>query len=375
MQTIQLDEESKVKVFGKTVYKGIMSGISYMIPVVIFGGLLMALVDIIGMEILGYNLRDVDEVMAAGGFELVLYNLRQVSFVALSKLMYPVLCGFIAYGIAGKSALAPGLVAGYLAGGYESGALSVANSGFLGALFAGALAGYLVLWIRSFRIKAQYESLMNLLVIPVVVGIAVCIPMVWGVGPFISFVNAKFTEGLTWMADNNLYFAVGVLIGLMANFDFGGPINKIAYMFAVGLWTDGHWEFYCAFTIAKIIPGITLGLAALLFKNLFTEEERDTALPSIVLAGLGGIGEQCIPYAIRDPLGVIPAQMAGGAIAGGLSMLWNIKINVGAGGSLLTSIATSSPVQFLICFAIGAAVAFVLMVGIKTMRYNRKAAK
>lgn len=361
---IQLDDKNKLQIFGEVLYKGIMSGISHIIPVVLIGGILLALVDIVGMEILGWNLRGAQEYIAEVPFRQFLYTIRQISLGVLG-LMIPVLSAYVAHGIGGKSALAPGFTGGLLAKGGAFGFINIAASGFLGALFSGAIAGFMVLALKNLPIKKKYESLNNLFITPLISGIVVILPMIFFVGPAVAGLNTGVTSGLQWMVDHNMTILVGILIGLMANFDFGGPVNKIAYLFCVGLWADGHMVFYSAFTIAKIIPGISVALAAMTCPRLFTQEERDEAIPSLILSGLGGIGEQVIPFALRDPLRVIPAQMIGGAISAALVMFSQITIGVGAGGSLITALVTSNPVLWLVYFAIGTAVSYGIMVVLK----------
>lgn len=363
-KTISLDDKTPLQEFGSTCYKGIMNGVSHIIPVVLIGGILLSVVDIVGMEILGWNLRGTLEYITENPIRELFYIFRQIAFVALG-LMIPFLSAFIAQGIGGKQGLAPGFVGGMLANGGAYGVLSISSSGFLGGIFAGLVAGFAVNWIRSWKFMHKYESLNNLFVIPVVSAMIVCLPMVLFVGPFIVMINTNITAGLTWLSDNNMTLLVGLIIGAMACCDFGGPINKIAYLFCVGLWADGHFVFYSAFTISKIIPGLSVGIGALLFPKLFTKEERDEAIPSIILSGLGGIGEQVIPFALRDPKSVIPSQMIGGAIAAGLVMWSAIEINVGAGGSLITALMTSNPLLWVTYCAIGLAVSTAIMIVLK----------
>ncbi len=364
---ISLDEKTPLQKFGQDLYKGIMNGVSHIIPVVLVGGMLLALVDIIGMEIIGWDLRAAQELIEGDTFREVLYALRQVSFIILGLLL-PVLGAYIAQGIGGKAALAPGFIGGMLAKGGALGFMTLDSSGFLGAIFAGAIAGFATNWIRSWKCMNKYESLNNLFVSPIVSSMLVILPMLYFAGPSIAALNTSITNGLQWMVDNNLTIPVGLVIGGMACFDFGGPINKIAYLFCVGLWADGHFVFYSAFTIAKIIPGVSVGIAAILMPKYFTQEEKDQSIPSIILSALGGIGEQVIPYALRDPISVIPAQMIGGAIAAGLVMMSQIDINVGAGGSLITALVTENPVLWIAYFAIGLVIATAIMLAVKVKR-------
>ncbi|ONI47180.1 hypothetical protein AN644_01295 [Candidatus Epulonipiscium fishelsonii] len=364
---IQLEEKTPMQEALGTTYKGIMNGISHIIPVIITGGIFLAIVDIIGMEILGYNLRGSLEEVTANGLVEFLYTMRQVAFLALG-LLSPVLAAFISQGIAGKAGLAPGFIGGMLAKGGAFGHIAVQDSGFLGALFAGILAGFTVQALKKLPFTKKYESLNILLVTPLIAGFIVAVPMIWFVGPSIATLNNGITAGLTWMADNNLTIPLGFIIGAMACTDFGGPINKIAYIFCVGLWSDGFYTYYAAFTAAKIIPGITVGILAMVAPKYFTQDEKDAAIPAIILSGLGGIGEQVIPFALRDPISIIPAQMLGGGIAGALILWSQIGINVGAGGSLITGLVTTNPALWFAYFGVGALVAFVLMFIIKVKR-------
>lgn len=364
-KTITLDEKSPLEEFGQKLYKGVMNGVSHIIPIVLIGGILLSVIDIVGMEIIGWDLRGAEEYIRAVPMRELFYILRQIALTVLGLLL-PVLGAYIAEGIGGKSALAPGFVGGLLAKGGLFGFENIASSGFLGAIFAGALAGFAVSWIRSWTFMKKYDSLNNLFVCPILSSLIVIIPMVLFVGPLIAGITEQFTLFLQWLNENNMTILVGLIIGAMACFDFGGPINKIAYLFCVGLWTDGFMVFYSAFTVAKIIPGISVGIAAIIFPKYFTEDERNEAIPSLILSGLGGIGEQVIPYALRDPKSVIPAQMIGGAVASALVMFSGIEINVGAGGSLVTALMTTNPLLWLLYFLIGTIISTTIMVFIKS---------
>lgn len=364
-KTITLDDKTALQRFGQTSYKGIMNGVSHIIPIVLIGGILLSVIDIIGMEIIGWDLRGTQEYITAVPMREFFYVMRQISLTVLG-LMLPVLGAYVAEGIGGKSALAPGFVGGTLAKGGLFGFANIASSGFLGAIFAGIIAGYAVTWIRKWKFMKKYESLNNLFVSPILSSCLVILPMILVIGPFIAMLTAEFTMGLQWLTDHNMTLLVGFIIGAMACFDFGGPINKIAYLFCVGLWADGFMIFYSAFTVAKIIPGISVGIGALCFPKYFTQEEKDEAIPSLVLSGLGGIGEQVIPFALREPMKVIPAQMIGGAVAAGLVMFSGIEIGVGAGGSLVTALMTSNPLLWLLYFGIGLFLATAIMIFLKS---------
>ena len=142
----------------------------------------------------------------------------------------------------------------------------------------------------------------------------------------------------------------------MANFDFGGPINKVAYIFCIGMWQQNAWEFYAAFTAAKCIPGVTVGLATLFAPKYFNTEERNLG-PAALILGICGIGEGVIPFALRDPLSIIPAQMLGGALASGLILAERIKIGTGAGGALFMAPLVDHPVKWILYFLLGSAIA------------------
>jgi fructose-specific phosphotransferase system IIC component len=354
----------------KDAYKGIMSGISHMIPVVIIAGMTLGLLNLIFSYAATHN---------PDNYYLYRYYYMGANLMGY---MLPVLAGYIAYGIAGKPALVPGLMGGMVAKGGTIGSKLDAfpYSGFFGAVIAGVLAGFVVRWLMdNIKFSRTYDSLKVLFIVPLVSSIVVGLAMLFVFGPFFGAVNDGLTEWLKGMSTTNLFLA-GLIFGGMAAFDYGGPINKVAFATAVGLFTTGEGmaltadgfnqlsHFVAAFAAGKTVPGVSLMIATYITPKYWTAEERAGGIPAAILSVIGGITEPAIPYALRDPLVVIPSTVVGGAIASGLIAQSKIYINTSAGTSVLTSFITSNPMLWLLYFAIGVAITTTMLVFGKKLR-------
>ena len=354
MAKIQRKEES-TNVFinaMKLWYKGILSGVSYIIPIIVIGGLTIGFLNLIFGYPATHN--------AANKGLYLFYNFG----LSTISLMIPVLAAYIAYGMVGKPGIAPGFVGGLVAFGATFGKVVVPTSGFIGGILAGGLAGFLVLYSQKLiKVPKSMESVKALIIIPLLSAWITLALMLFLFGPLFSGINTIFTDFLKNMSGSNILI-VGLILGAMANFDFGGPINKVAYIFCIGMWTQGSWEYYAAFTAAKCIPGVTVGLASLIAPKYFTQDERNIG-PAALILGICGIGEGVIPFALRDPLSIIPAQMLGGAVSAGLILSARIKIGTGAGGALFMVPLVDHPYMWIIYFLIGSAIATLGMIFMK----------
>ncbi len=295
------------------VYKHLMTGVSYMIPFVVAGGLLIALSFAIG----GINVFEDANAGTLG------WTLFQIGAKAGFTLMVPVLAGYIAYSIADRPGIAPGMIGGMIA--------STIGSGFLGGIAAGFLAGYTVKWMSDYiRLPRTLDGLKPVLILPLLGTVVVGLLMYFVVGEPVAAALATITAWLKGMQGSSAIF-LGLLLGAMMAFDMGGPVNKSAYAFATGLIVSQVYAPMAAVMAAGMVPPLGLALATVLFKNRFSLDEREAGGATAVL-GLAFITEGAIPYAAKDPLRVIPALMIGAAVTGALSMVFGCELRVPHGG-------------------------------------------
>jgi len=320
----------------KGVYKHLMTGVSHMLPVVIAGGLLIALSFVFGIE----AFKEEGSIAA---------TLMDIGGGAAFALMIPVLAGFIAFSIADRPGLAPGLIGGMLA--------SQLGAGFLGGIAAGFIAGYAAKFIADkVSLPQSMEALKPILIIPFVASLFTGLVMIYVVGGPVAAIMTGLTEFLTNMGSANAVM-LGVVLGCMMCFDLGGPVNKAAYTFGVGLLASQSYGPMAAIMAAGMVPALGMGLATFLAKKKFEASEQEAGKASFVL-GLCFISEGAIPFAAKDPMRVIPACMAGGALTGGLSMLFGAELLAPHGGLfvLLIPNAISPVLMYLVAIAAGTAV-------------------
>ncbi|MGN2670021.1 PTS fructose transporter subunit IIBC [Aliivibrio fischeri] len=320
----------------KGMYKHLMTGVSHMLPVVIAGGLLIALSFVFGIE----AFKEPGTIAA---------TLMDIGGGAAFALMIPVLAGFIAFSIADRPGLAPGLIGGMLA--------SSTGAGFLGGIAAGFIAGYFAKFIADkVSLPQSMEALKPILIIPFVASLFTGLVMIYIVGGPVSGIMSALTEFLNNMGSTNAVL-LGVILGCMMCFDLGGPVNKAAYTFGVGLLASQTYGPMAAIMAAGMVPALGMGLATFLAKNKFEAGEREAGKASFVL-GLCFISEGAIPFAAKDPMRVIPSCMAGGALTGGLSMLFGAQLLAPHGGLFVLLIPNAiTPVfMYLVAIAAGTAV-------------------
>jgi PTS system fructose-specific IIC component len=328
------------------VYKHLMTGVSYMLPVVIAGGLAIALAFAIG----GIHAGDHPGSFAAA--------LSQIGGGTAFHLFVAVLSGFIAYSIADRPGIAPGLVGGMLA--------QNLGAGFLGGIASGFLAGYLTKFLADkIRLPVNLEGLKPVLILPFLSTISVGMLMIYVVAPPVEALNHAMNNWLNGMRGANA-MVLGIILGGMMAFDMGGPINKAAYTFAVGLLANKIYTPMAAVMAAGMTPALGLGLAAFLFKSRFDQEEREAGGPALVL-GLSFITEGAIPFAAKDPLRVIPALVAGSAVAGAISMSSGVQLLVPHGGIFAALIpgAVTNLLQYLSAIVTGTIVTTAMLFVLK----------
>ncbi|MEG5264684.1 PTS fructose-like transporter subunit IIB [Pseudomonas sp. JDS28PS106] len=292
------------------VYKHLLTGVSFMLPMVVAGGLLIAL-----SFVFGINAYKEEGTLAAA--------LMQIGGEAAFKLMVPLLAGYIAYSIADRPGLAPGMIGGLLA--------STLGAGFIGGIAAGFIAGYSAAAINRYaRLPASVEALKPILIIPLFASLFTGLVMIYLVGKPVAGVLESLTHFLDSMGTTNALL-LGVLLGAMMCVDLGGPINKASYAFSVGLLASQSYAPMATAMAAGMVPPIGMGIATLLARRKFAQSEREAGKAAFVL-GLCFISEGAIPFAAKDPLRVIPASVVGGALTGALSMYFGCKLMAPHGG-------------------------------------------
>ncbi|GAA0338229.1 fructose-specific PTS transporter subunit EIIC [Streptomyces blastmyceticus] len=325
------------------VYKALMNGVSYMIPFVVVGGLLIA----VSLALGGHTTSQ--GIVFDNSFWRSVNDIGTVGFT----LMIPVLSGYIAYAIGDRPALVPGMVGGWIAG---HGELydSKAGAGFIGAIATGFLAGYLVRWIKKVEVPKFVRPIMPVIVIPIVATSALGLFFIYVIGRPISWVFEHLTSWLGGLTGASAAL-LGVLLGLMIAFDMGGPVNKTAFLFGAGL-VSRNPEIMGMCAAAIPVPPLGQGLATLLRRRMFTDQERETGLAALFM-GFFGITEGAIPFAAARPARVIPANMLGGAVAGAVAGLAAVKDSVPHGGPIVALLGAVGGVpMFFVAIAIGMAV-------------------
>jgi PTS system fructose-specific IIC component len=297
-------------------YKHLLTGVSYMLPIVVAGGLTIALSFVFGINAFKEEGTLPAALMSIGGG-------------AAFAIMVPVLSGFIAYSIADRPGLAPGLIGGMLAVNLQA--------GFLGGIASGFLAGYVAKWMRDHvKLPANFEGLKPVLVIPLLSTLVVGLLMVYVIGEPVHAIMVGLTDFLKGMGTTNALL-LGLLLGGMMAIDMGGPINKAAYTFAVGLLTSDTFTPMAAAMAAGMTPPLGIALATFLGRNRFSRDEQEAGKAAGVL-GLSFITEGAIPFAAKDPLRVIPSMVCGSAVAGAISMYFGCGLRAPHGGVFVLAI-------------------------------------
>lgn len=321
------------------VYKHLLTGVSFMLPMVVAGGLLIALS-------LCFGLNAAEQ---AGSLAAVL---KQIGAAAFS-LMVPMLAGYIAYSIADRPGLAPGLVGGLIT--------TQLNAGFLGGIVAGFLAGYIALFLaKKIKLPTSLEALKPILIVPLLGTLSVGLIMFYVVGHPVAQIFEMMKDFLNNMGTTNAVL-MGIVLASMMCIDLGGPINKAAYAFTVGLLTTNTYMPMAATMAGGMVPAIGMAIATLLAKQKFNQSERDAGKAAFVL-GLCFISEGAIPFAAKDPIRVIPACIAGGAVTGALVALFHCELVTPHGGIfvLLIPNAISHAWLYLAAIAIGSGITGVI---------------
>jgi PTS system fructose-specific IIC component len=334
-------------------YKHLLTGVSYMLPVIVAGGLIIALSFVFGIEPEPGTIGDA---------------LMQIGGGAAFALIVPVLSGYIAFSIADRPGLAPGLIGGLLAANL--------NMGFLGGILSGFLAGYVAKFIRDkVNLPANFEGLKPVLVIPLLATLIVGLLLVYVFGGPVRFIMEGLTAFLENLSGTNAIL-LGLLLGGMMAVDMGGPVNKAAYTFAVGLLATDIYAPMAAVMAAGMTPPLGLALATFVAKKYFNQAEQEAGKVASVL-GISFITEGAIPFAANDPLRILPACIAGSAVAGGLSMLFNCTLRAPHGGVFVLAIpnAVENVGLYIVAIAVGTLVTALAAIQLKHFFPRRETAK
>ena len=340
------DESSDESAFRK-VYKHLMNGVSNMLPFVVSGGILIALAFLLDNYSINPETFGSNTPLAA--------FFKSIGDIAFG-FMLPVLAGYIAYSIADRPALVVGFVGGALA--------NTGGSGFLGALLAGFIAGYLVVGLKKVFsvLPDSLDGIKPVLLYPLFGTLLMGIIMTFLIIPPVAALNLGITNFLNGLGTSSKLI-LGLILGGMMAIDMGGPINKAAYVFGVASLQSGQFEIMAAVMAGGKVPPLAIALATTFFKNRFTKEERESGKVNYVM-GLSFITEGAIPFAAADPLKVIPACVLGSATAGALSMMFNATLRAPHGGIFVVPVV-GNPLGYLAAIAIGSVVGMIALAALK----------
>ena len=326
--------------------KHVMTGISYMIPFVVTGGVVLAVCVLIGGE-------------HAVPTEGALGKIATIGSAGLG-LMVPILSGFIAYSICDRAGLAPGIIGGFIANNI--------GAGFIGGIISGLLAGIVVSYLKKIKVPSSLRSVMPIFVIPLVGGLIVSSIMLFIVGEPIAALMTFLTDLLEGMSTGNAIF-LALILGMMNCTDMGGPIGKVSYGFgtamlsninpATGLPNESSLLIMAAVGVSCAIPPLACGLSTLLFKNKFNTEEKEAGKAALIM-GCVSISEGAIPFAATDPLRLIPSCMVGGGLGAVIAMMFGAGNPAPWGGFIVAPIVTN-PLVYVLAICIGAIVGAILM--------------
>lgn len=387
--------------WARRLQRSVMTGVSYMIPFVAAGGLLIAL----GFLLAGYDVANLYEKISISDYSL--WNLPGHEFLheikdsagavvgtetitvsqsglplyigwaffllgkAAMSFLVPALAGYIAFGLAGRPGIAPGFVMGVVA--------EQVGAGFIGGLVGGILAGYFAAWLSGLKVPAWLRGLMPVVVIPLGTTLAVGAVMYMLLGRPLAFLLTSLKDGLTAMSGGGSAVFLGIILGLMMCFDLGGPVNKAAYLFgtaglsAASATNTAPYEIMATVMAAGMVPPLAMSAATFLRSRLFTKAEVENGR-SAWLLGLSFISEGAIPFAAADPLRVIPATMAGGAVTGAITMAMHVGSRAPHGG-VFVAFAITNFGGFLLALLAGTVVSTALVILLKSLGHSKDGAK
>ena len=347
----QVQESAGKDSVGHKIYTHLMNGVSHMLPFVVGGGILIAIAFLVDGFSVDLNSLPLDQRSNFGTITPLAAMFKSIGGVAFG-FMLPILAGFIAMSIADR----PGLVVGFVGGAIAANG----TSGFLGALVAGFVAGYLVLLLKKIfsKLPESLDGIKTVLLYPLFGVFLVGIIMMYVVEPPIGALNAAINNGLNGLNGASAIL-LGVLLGGMMSVDMGGPVNKAAYVFGTASIAAGNYNIMAAVMVGGMVPSIAIALATIFFKKKFTEEERKAG-PTNFIMGLSFISEGAIPFAASDPLHVLPSCIVGSAVAGALSMAFGCTLMAPHGGIFVVP-TIGNPLMYLVALAAGSVVGCLLL--------------
>ena len=336
---------------GHKIYTQLINGVSHMLPLVVGGGILIAIAFLIDGLSVDLSALPADQRSNFGTITPIAALFKGISDTAFG-FMLPILAGFIAMAIGDRPALALGLVGGMMA--------ANGKSGFLGALLAGFAAGYIILGLRKLcdKLPEALEKIASVLIYPVVGILVMGLLMTFIVEPIMGGINTGLNNALTGMGSSSKVI-LGMVLGGMMAIDMGGPFNKAAYVFGTAAIAAGNYDIMAAVMIGGMTPPCAIALATLLFKDKFTKEERNAG-PTNFIMGLAFITEGAIPFAASDPLRVLPSCIIGSAVAGAISMAFNCTLMAPHGGIFVFPVVGNA-VMYLVALVVGTVISVVLL--------------
>lgn len=319
----QSSQEDKPKTGIQMIYQHLMNGVSFMVPFIVVGGLLMAIALTLGGEATSKGLEIPED-----SFWKSVENIGNLAF----SFMVPILAGYIAMSIADKPGLVPGMIGGAIAadGSFYG---SDAGAGFLGGIVAGFIAGYIAKWIKNVKIPKVMAPIMPIIIIPIISSLIVGLIFIFLIGAPIASIFEALTTWLKGMQGTNILI-LALIIGAMIAFDMGGPVNKVAFLFGSALIAEGNYAVMGMVAVAVCTPPIGLGLATFINKRKFNKGEVEMGKASFTM-GLFGITEGAIPFAAQDPLRVIPSNMVGAMVAAAIAAIGGVGDRVAHGGPIV----------------------------------------
>lgn len=344
-------------------YKHLMGGVSYMIPVVVVAGLLIAIALAFGGEPTPNGLA-----IPEGSFWKTIESIGGAGFT----FMVPVLSGFIAFSIADRPGLVPGLIGGYIAanGSFYG---STANAGFLGGIVTGFLAGYVTKGLKSIKVPDIIKPIMPIIIIPILSTLATGLAFILVLGGPITSIFEGLTSFLSSLSGASS-IVLATILGAMIAFDMGGPVNKVAFLFGVAMITEGRPEIMGPIAAAIAVPPIGMGIATFIGKKHYSKEELDAGKAAFAM-GLCGITEGAIPFASVDPFRVIPSLVVGSIVAANIAMFGKVADRVPHGGPIVALMGgIDGVIMFLLAIIAGATVTALMVNYLKALR-DRKEAK
>lgn len=326
------------------IRKALMTGVGYMIPFVVFGGIFIA------AAIAFSGVQAGEGVVITSPFLQTLMDFGAASM----GFMIPILAAFIAFGLADRGGIMPGMLGGSIA--VSSGA------GFLGGIIAGILAGYVVNYIKKIPVPASIRALMPIFIIPLIGGLVVALVMHFVIAAPISGLNATLTAFLSSLQGGNA-IVLAIVLGVMTAFDMGGPVNVVACLFAWSLFSEGIYTLAGPVAVGICTPPLGMGLATLLSKKKYTEEDREAGKAALAM-GMIGISEGAIPFAAKDPLRVLPSICVGGAVGAVIAMMTGVATYAPHGGPIVIFV-TENKLWYIIAIAVGSLVTALMVNALK----------